>query len=92
MSSGDTLNPTVFKAKGSPATSGRGTPEPGRTLERRILKEPSELVKDGISSAASGSNLQDEEVEKMSSVLPTMWIGAQSGRYDIGSCKQKISA
>ena len=81
FSTGDTLNPTVFKAKGSPATSGRATPEPGRkTPERRIMKEPSELVKDGISSATTGSNLQEEEAEKMSSVLPTMWIGAQSGR------------
>ena len=54
------------------------------------MKEPSEQVKDGISSAGTGSDLQDEEVEKMSSVLPTMWIGAQSGRYIVQSYEDNV--
>lgn len=79
---GETLQPTVFKAKGSPVSSGSGTPDTASgILSRRMLREPSELVKDGINALASGSDLQTEEVEKSSSVLPTMWLGAQSGRF-----------
>lgn len=85
--SGDTLQPTVFKAKGSPVDSGTATPEVSSGIvSRRMLHEPSEMVKDGINALASGSDLQNEEVEKMSSVLPTMWLGAQSGRYVIFHC------
>ncbi|XP_053399038.1 C-Jun-amino-terminal kinase-interacting protein 4-like isoform X18 [Mercenaria mercenaria] len=83
---GETLQPTVFKAKGSPVSSGTATPDTGSgIMSRRILREPSEMVKDGINSLASGSNLQAEEVEKTSSVLPTMWLGAQSGSLYVHS-------
>ncbi|KAL4230890.1 MAP-kinase scaffold [Mactra antiquata] len=85
---GDTLQPTVFKARGSPVDSGTATPEIGSSsgiVSRRLLHEPSEMVKDGINALASGSNLQTEEVEKMSSVLPTMWLGAQSGSLYVHS-------
>ncbi|KAM9816990.1 C-Jun-amino-terminal kinase-interacting protein 4 [Neosynchiropus ocellatus] len=41
----------------------------------------SDLVKDGVSSspAAEDQDLMREEAQKMSSVLPTMWLGAQNG-------------
>jgi hypothetical protein len=79
---GETLQPTVFKAKGSPVSSGTATPDTSSgIMSRRVLREPSEMVKDGINALASGSNIQAEEVEKTSSVLPTMWLGAQSGRF-----------
>lgn len=70
----------MFKAKGEPVTSEASKEEPTGITSRRLLKEPSGMVKDGINSLATGSDLQGEEVEKMSSVQPTMWLGAQSGR------------
>ncbi|XP_050928380.1 C-Jun-amino-terminal kinase-interacting protein 4 [Lates calcarifer] len=41
----------------------------------------SDLLKDGVSSnpAAEEQDLMREEAQKMSSVLPTMWLGAQNG-------------
>ncbi|XP_034049130.1 C-Jun-amino-terminal kinase-interacting protein 4 [Thalassophryne amazonica] len=41
----------------------------------------SDLVKDGVGSnlSADEQDLMREEAEKMSSVLPTMWLGAQNG-------------
>nr|XP_046232185.1 C-Jun-amino-terminal kinase-interacting protein 4 isoform X2 [Scatophagus argus] len=42
----------------------------------------SDLLKDGVSSSKPGAEEQDlmrEEAQKMSSVLPTMWLGAQNG-------------
>ncbi|XP_060567901.1 C-Jun-amino-terminal kinase-interacting protein 4-like, partial [Ruditapes philippinarum] len=83
---GETLQPTVFKAKGSPVSSGTATPDTSSgIMSRRVLREPSEMVKDGINALASGSNIQAEEVEKTSSVLPTMWLGAQSGSLYVHS-------
>jgi len=79
--SGETSQPTVFKARGEPTNSGTATPDMSARLGRRVLRDPSGLVKDGINMLASGSDLQAEEVGKMGSVLPTMWMGTQSGRY-----------
>uniref|UniRef100_A0A4W5LLG5 Sperm associated antigen 9 n=1 Tax=Hucho hucho TaxID=62062 RepID=A0A4W5LLG5_9TELE len=44
-------------------------------------KSPSDLVKDGVSSNPNPEeqDLMREEAQKMSSVLPTMWLGAQNG-------------
>lgn len=39
----------------------------------------SDLYKDGVSALPMEQDLMREEAEKMSSVLPTMWLGAQSG-------------
>ncbi|KAG5262647.1 hypothetical protein AALO_G00277290 [Alosa alosa] len=39
----------------------------------------SDLVKDGVSSASEEKDLMREEANKMSSVLATMWLGAQNG-------------
>uniref|UniRef100_A0A8C7FD29 C-Jun-amino-terminal kinase-interacting protein 4 n=1 Tax=Oncorhynchus kisutch TaxID=8019 RepID=A0A8C7FD29_ONCKI len=44
-------------------------------------KSESDLVKDGVSSNPNPEeqDLMREEAQKMSSVLPTMWLGAQNG-------------
>uniref|UniRef100_A0A3B4BUB9 C-Jun-amino-terminal kinase-interacting protein 4 n=1 Tax=Pygocentrus nattereri TaxID=42514 RepID=A0A3B4BUB9_PYGNA len=39
----------------------------------------SDLVKDGVSLVPEEQDLMREEANKMSSVLPTMWLGAQNG-------------
>ncbi|XP_034254464.1 JNK-interacting protein 3 isoform X4 [Thrips palmi] len=47
---------------------------------RRLVKEVSGLVKDGLSQHSKDNDeLVNENLEQMSSVLPTMWLGAQSG-------------
>ncbi|XP_041072872.1 C-Jun-amino-terminal kinase-interacting protein 4-like isoform X1 [Carcharodon carcharias] len=46
-----------------------------QTFNRR----ESDLYKDGVSALPLDQDLMREEAEKMSSVLPTMWLGAQSG-------------
>ncbi|XP_051958405.1 C-Jun-amino-terminal kinase-interacting protein 4 isoform X1 [Xyrauchen texanus] len=38
-----------------------------------------DLVKDGVSPVPEEQDLMREEASKMSSVLPTMWLGAQNG-------------
>ncbi|XP_043571116.1 C-Jun-amino-terminal kinase-interacting protein 4 isoform X9 [Chiloscyllium plagiosum] len=42
-------------------------------------RRESDLYKDGVSALPQDQDLMREEAEKMSSVLPTMWLGAQSG-------------
>lgn len=46
-----------------------------------VVDRESDLLKDGVSSAPSAEDqdLMREEAQKMSSVLPTMWLGAQNG-------------
>lgn len=41
----------------------------------------SDLLKDGVSSnlSAGDLDLMKEEAQKMSSVLPSIWLGAQNG-------------
>lgn len=71
---GDGLHPAVFKAKGSPVSSGRTTPtstSSNRSYDRKGGQDVLTPVE---------ADLQFEEVEKMSSVLPTMWLASQSGR------------
>ena len=75
-------NIKVVKATGSPASSGTSTPThtASAASEKRLLKEPTSLVKDGLSSITTDSEMISGEVEKASSILPTMWLGSQSGR------------
>ena len=75
----------MIKATGSPASSGTSTPTRTPTHHAsssttRLMKEPNSLVKDGISSVTTDSDVISGEVEKASSILPTMWLGSQSGR------------
>uniref|UniRef100_A0A665VH67 Sperm associated antigen 9 n=1 Tax=Echeneis naucrates TaxID=173247 RepID=A0A665VH67_ECHNA len=46
-----------------------------------VVTRESDLLKDGVSSdpTAEDQDLMREEAQKMSSVLPTMWLGAQNG-------------
>ncbi|XP_059491169.1 JNK-interacting protein 3 isoform X4 [Neocloeon triangulifer] len=46
---------------------------------RRLLKEASGIVKDGLSEVSKANEHAYNEMEKMSSVLPTMWLGSQNG-------------
>ncbi|KAL5011618.1 hypothetical protein ScPMuIL_010169 [Solemya velum] len=84
--SSDNVQPTVFKAKGSPPSSGRGTPvtTPSST-EKRFVPEHPDIIKDGLNCLSTDSALQYEEVEKMSSMLPTMWLGSQTGSLYVHS-------
>ena len=74
----------ISTAKASPSTSGRSSPMPeapsGISSKRMLSKEPSELVKDGLNSVPMDNDFALDEMEKMNSVLPTMWLGSQSGR------------
>ncbi|KAJ8363818.1 hypothetical protein SKAU_G00126490 [Synaphobranchus kaupii] len=53
----------------------QNTPDTPPTYPRR----ESDLVKDGVTSLPDEQDLMREEAQKMSSVLPTMWLGAQNG-------------
>ncbi|XP_055893342.1 C-Jun-amino-terminal kinase-interacting protein 3-like isoform X3 [Biomphalaria glabrata] len=81
--SSDTLQTTqVFRAKGSPASSGSGTPTHSARL--RVSGSATDLITDGRASPTSENEWQTE-AEKMSSVLPTMWMGTQSGSMYVHS-------
>lgn len=47
--------------------------------QQRVLGRDSDLVKDGISSTDHCSDAVKAEVLRLSTVLPTMWIGTQNG-------------
>ncbi|XP_063854126.1 C-Jun-amino-terminal kinase-interacting protein 4-like [Scylla paramamosain] len=62
--------------------------EEGSVPPRRLLREPQGVVKDGVEEAQptdDSDNVVTEEVEKMSSVLSTMWLGSQSGSIYVHS-------
>ena len=54
-------------------------------VHRRFLKDPSAKVKDGVQEVSRQNEIAFSEVEKMSSVLPTMWLGSQSGSIYVHS-------
>ncbi|GAB6019442.1 hypothetical protein CHUAL_001023 [Chamberlinius hualienensis] len=58
---------------------------PPSSREMRLMKEPTDVVKDGLAEVSKDNELAFEEVEKMSSVLPTMWMGSQKGRLYVHS-------
>ena len=74
----DVTQSQVFKAKGSPADSNPGTPT--RSQRLGLTGSAVELVSDGQTAPTLDNEIQSEEAEKLSSVLPTMWMGSQSGR------------
>ncbi|XP_072523946.1 C-Jun-amino-terminal kinase-interacting protein 4 isoform X2 [Salminus brasiliensis] len=55
-----------------------GVQNTGDTPSNYTQRE-SDLVKDGVSLLPEEQDLMREEANKMSSVLPTMWLGAQNG-------------
>nr|CAD7406881.1 unnamed protein product [Timema poppensis] len=51
----------------------------------RLVKEVTGVVKDGLSQVPKENDVAYEEMEKMSSVLATMWLGSQSGKMYVHS-------
>lgn len=47
---------------------------------RRFMRDPTDQIKDGVTDLPMTNEVAYEEMEKMSSVLPTIWLGAQSGQ------------
>lgn len=52
---------------------------------RRLVKEVTGVVRDGLSQLPKENDVLYEEVEKMSSVLPTIWLGSQNGHIYVHS-------
>ncbi|RZF40125.1 hypothetical protein LSTR_LSTR011253 [Laodelphax striatellus] len=54
--------------------------------QRRLVKDFKEgILKDGVTPAPTENELAYEELEKMSSVLPTVWLGSQNGSVYVHS-------
>ncbi|XP_071087270.1 C-Jun-amino-terminal kinase-interacting protein 4-like isoform X4 [Haliotis cracherodii] len=81
----ESIKPTVFRATGSPVSSGTATPNSTSSGGEKRLQDQEELDKEGITSIAADNELQYGELEKMSSLLPTMWMGSQSGSLYVHS-------
>jgi len=68
----------------SESVSGVECPDAGPTSPRLTARLQqvfdSDLVKDGISSTDHCSDVIRAELHRLNTVLPTMWIGAHSGR------------
>jgi len=54
-------------------------------VHRRINKKHSTQVKDGLSEVSKDNEYAYSEVDRLSSVLPTMWLGSQSGSIYVHS-------
>merc|ERR1719500_2136749 len=61
------------------------TSEEADAVHRRLLKEPAANIKDGLTEPSKENEIAYSEMEKMSSVLPTMWLGSQSGSIYVHS-------
>lgn len=71
----------VFPPPDKSLDSSESVPNQSRQQQQWIvMKDPPEIIKDGISELSKDNPLAYEHIEKMSSVLPTMWMGAQNGR------------
>uniref|UniRef100_A0A8C1YDI9 C-Jun-amino-terminal kinase-interacting protein 4 n=1 Tax=Cyprinus carpio TaxID=7962 RepID=A0A8C1YDI9_CYPCA len=59
---------------------GQDTSQPGIYTEH-VFTDPLGAESSGASAASAGekTNLSKEEIQRMSSALPTMWLGAQNG-------------
>uniref|UniRef100_A0A673MXW6 C-Jun-amino-terminal kinase-interacting protein 4-like n=1 Tax=Sinocyclocheilus rhinocerous TaxID=307959 RepID=A0A673MXW6_9TELE len=57
---------------------GQDTSQPGIYTEH-VFTDPLGTESSGPSTAGGKTNLAKEEIQRMSSVLPTMWLGAQNG-------------
>ncbi|XP_041356753.1 C-Jun-amino-terminal kinase-interacting protein 4-like isoform X9 [Gigantopelta aegis] len=81
----DPLGATVFRATGSPPSSGTITPSSSTDADKPLQDQP-DIVRDGLSTTLTTDNqLQYGELEKMSSVVPTVWMGSQSGSLYVHS-------
>ena len=57
------------------------------STRRRQGTTNSDLVRDGVSEVVTHPDLINQELDRLATVLPTMWIGTQSGRY-VRRCSQ----
>ncbi|BFZ24390.1 hypothetical protein BsWGS_27428 [Bradybaena similaris] len=75
--------PRVLRAEGSPATPGlagiSSAPAPG------VSSPPSDLNAHGRSLLSEDSEMTSDSTHKMSSVLPTMWMGTHNGSIYVHS-------
>ncbi|KAM7291585.1 C-Jun-amino-terminal kinase-interacting protein 4 isoform X11, partial [Ixodes scapularis] len=73
----------IEELEGNSANEGGPAREKKEPIRRPwvLLKEgaPPDIVKDGISELPTDNHLAYDQLEKMSSVLPTMWLGSQNG-------------
>ncbi|XP_071446939.1 JNK-interacting protein 3 isoform X3 [Hetaerina americana] len=65
------------------AANGQG--EMSVSPNQHNLHDLSGIIKDGLSEVSRGNELAYAEVEKMSSVLPTMWLGSKTGAIYVHS-------
>ncbi|KAK6173182.1 hypothetical protein SNE40_016686 [Patella caerulea] len=80
--SSESDQPTVFRATGSPPSSRNSSPtSPLRPGDHR--GQDSGESKDGDSGISD--DVQFSDMEKMSSALPTMWLGSQTGSLYVHS-------
>ncbi|XP_077984905.1 C-Jun-amino-terminal kinase-interacting protein 4-like isoform X2 [Glandiceps talaboti] len=64
---------------------GQGFSDPLGATAGKPREMSGDLHKDGISALPTENDFMFDEVEKMSSVLPTMWLGAQNGHLYVHS-------
>ena len=50
-------------------------------VRQRNTENASDLLKDGLSEKPTEGYVMYEEADKMSSIKPTVWLGAQNGKY-----------
>ncbi len=86
---GEEKKPADAKASdtSNPAAPSEGASEETTTTDavhRRFSKDQAK-VKDGVREVSRDNEIAFSEVEKMSSVLPTMWLGSQSGSIYVHS-------
>jgi len=78
---GDPLSSEEAKDNVQSETSGEDTD----AVHRRFMKEPTANIKDGVNEPSRENEIAYSEMKKMSSVMPTMWLGSQSGSVYVHS-------
>ena len=71
----------IVAAKESVESPGEDTD----AVHRRFMKEPTANIKDGVTELSKDNEIAYSEMEKMSSVMATMWLGSQSGSIFVHS-------
>ncbi|XP_076319406.1 C-Jun-amino-terminal kinase-interacting protein 4-like isoform X26 [Tachypleus tridentatus] len=82
------FNLPVEEAHTDPSGATQQKDRNGRVEETRqqwLLGSESDLVKDGLSEVSRDNQLAYDQIERMSSVLPTMWLGSQDGSIFVHS-------
>ncbi|ELU13632.1 hypothetical protein CAPTEDRAFT_158214, partial [Capitella teleta] len=74
---------TIVKATGSPAKDAHSAKT--SLLQKRLQMPDSEMLKDGLNSVLADNALVQNQMDRTNSVLPTMWMGSQSGSLYVHS-------